>query len=81
MSSATLRVLPPAGLAARLRRAGTETGSLRLVERKVVIVPAVDHQYRYLHAGHKFGLVSSGWRRFEEVAAVEEDRGLQTVLE
>jgi lipooligosaccharide transport system permease protein len=33
MSSATLRVLPPAGLLARLRRAGTETGSLRLVER------------------------------------------------
>jgi lipooligosaccharide transport system permease protein len=33
MSSATLRMLPPAGLLARLRRAGTETGSLRLVER------------------------------------------------
>jgi lipooligosaccharide transport system permease protein len=28
-----LRMLPPAGLLARLRRAGTETGSLRLVER------------------------------------------------
>ena len=33
MSSATLRMLPPAGLLARLRRAGTDTGSLRLIER------------------------------------------------
>jgi lipooligosaccharide transport system permease protein len=33
MSSVTLRMLPPTGLLARLRRAGTETGSLRLVER------------------------------------------------
>jgi lipooligosaccharide transport system permease protein len=31
--SLTLRMLPPTGLLARLRRAGTETGSLRLVER------------------------------------------------
>jgi lipooligosaccharide transport system permease protein len=29
----SLRMLPPAGLLARLKRAGTETGSLRLVER------------------------------------------------
>jgi lipooligosaccharide transport system permease protein len=29
----SLRMLPPAGLLARLRRAGTDTGSLRLVER------------------------------------------------
>ena len=33
MSSVTLRVLPPTGLLARLRRVGTETGSLRLIER------------------------------------------------
>jgi lipooligosaccharide transport system permease protein len=33
MSSGTLRMLPPAGLLARLRRAGTETSSLRLIER------------------------------------------------
>ncbi|HUB23756.1 MAG TPA: ABC transporter permease [Streptosporangiaceae bacterium] len=32
-SSVTLRMLPPAGLLARLRRAGTDTGSLRLIER------------------------------------------------
>jgi lipooligosaccharide transport system permease protein len=31
--SLALRILPPTGLLARLRRAGTETGSLRLVER------------------------------------------------
>ena len=30
-----LRMLPPAGLLARLRRAGTDTGSLRLIERHV----------------------------------------------
>ena len=29
----TLRMLPPAGLLGRLRRAGTDTGSLRLIER------------------------------------------------
>ena len=28
-----LRMLPPAGLLARLKRAGTDTGSLRLIER------------------------------------------------
>jgi len=33
MSSVTLRMLPPAGLLARLRQAGTDTGSLRLIER------------------------------------------------
>jgi lipooligosaccharide transport system permease protein len=33
MSSVTLRMLPPAGLLARLKRAGTDTGSLRLIER------------------------------------------------
>jgi len=33
MSSATLRMLPPAGLLARLKRAGTDTGSMRLIER------------------------------------------------
>ncbi len=33
MSSVALRMLPPAGLLARLKRAGTDTGSLRLVER------------------------------------------------
>jgi lipooligosaccharide transport system permease protein len=33
VSSATLRMLPPAGLLARLRRAGTDTSSLRLIER------------------------------------------------
>ena len=32
-SSVTLRMLPPAGLLARVRRVGTDTGSLRLVER------------------------------------------------
>ena len=32
-SSVTLRMLPPAGLLARLKRAGTDTGSLRLIER------------------------------------------------
>ena len=31
--SVSLRMLPPAGLLGRLRRAGTDTGSLRLVER------------------------------------------------
>jgi lipooligosaccharide transport system permease protein len=33
MSSVALRMLPPAGLLARLKRAGTDTGSLRLIER------------------------------------------------
>jgi lipooligosaccharide transport system permease protein len=33
MSSVTLRMLPPAGLLGRLKRAGTEAGSLRLIER------------------------------------------------
>ena len=33
MSSATLRMLPPAGLLARLKRAGGDAGSLRLIER------------------------------------------------
>jgi lipooligosaccharide transport system permease protein len=33
MSSGTLRMLPPAGLLTRLKRAGTDTGSLRLIER------------------------------------------------
>jgi len=33
MSSLALRMLPPGGLLARLRRAGTDTGSLRLIER------------------------------------------------
>ena len=33
MSSVALRMLPPAGLLARLRRAGTDVGSLRLIER------------------------------------------------
>jgi lipooligosaccharide transport system permease protein len=33
MSSVTLRILPPAGLLARLRRAGGDAGSLRLIER------------------------------------------------
>jgi lipooligosaccharide transport system permease protein len=32
-TSVTLRMLPPAGPLARLRRAGTDTGSLRLIER------------------------------------------------
>jgi len=32
-SGLPLRMLPPAGLLARLRRAGTDTGSLRLIER------------------------------------------------
>jgi lipooligosaccharide transport system permease protein len=32
-STVALRMLPPAGLLGRLRRAGTETGSLRLIER------------------------------------------------
>jgi lipooligosaccharide transport system permease protein len=32
-SSVTQRMLPPAGLLARLKRAGTDTGSLRLIER------------------------------------------------
>jgi lipooligosaccharide transport system permease protein len=41
MSSVTLRMLPPAGLLARLRRAGTDTGSLRLIER---------HARAYRHA-------------------------------
>jgi lipooligosaccharide transport system permease protein len=41
MSSVTLRVLPPAGLLARLRRAGSDTGSLRLIER---------HARAYRHA-------------------------------
>ena len=31
--TAALRMLPPAGLLARLKRAGTDTGSLRLIER------------------------------------------------
>lgn len=33
MSSVTLRMLPPAGLLARLKRAGGDAGSLRLIER------------------------------------------------
>ena len=33
MSSATLRMLPPAGQLARLKRAGGDAGSLRLIER------------------------------------------------
>jgi lipooligosaccharide transport system permease protein len=33
MSSVALRMLPPTGLLVRLRRAGTDTGSLRLIER------------------------------------------------
>jgi lipooligosaccharide transport system permease protein len=33
MSSVTLRMLPPTGLLARLKRTGTDTGSLRLIER------------------------------------------------
>ena len=33
MSSATLRMLPPTGRLARLRRAGSDVGSLRLIER------------------------------------------------
>ena len=33
MSSVTLRMLPPAGRLARLRRTGGEAGSLRLIER------------------------------------------------
>jgi lipooligosaccharide transport system permease protein len=33
MSSATLRMLPPTGLITRLKRAGTDTSSLRLIER------------------------------------------------
>jgi lipooligosaccharide transport system permease protein len=33
MSSVSLRMLPPAGLLARLRRAGTEPSSVRLIER------------------------------------------------
>jgi len=33
MSSATLRMLPPAGRLARLRRAGSDAGSLRIIER------------------------------------------------
>jgi lipooligosaccharide transport system permease protein len=41
MSSGTLRMLPPAGLLARLRRAGSDTGSLRLIER---------HARAYRHA-------------------------------
>jgi lipooligosaccharide transport system permease protein len=41
MSSVTLRVLPPAGLLGRLKRAGTEAGSLRLIER---------HARAYRHA-------------------------------
>ena len=41
MSSVTTRVLPPAGQLARLRRAGSEAGSLRLIER---------HARAYRHA-------------------------------
>ena len=41
MSSVTLRMLPPAGLLGRLKRAGTEAGSLRLIER---------HARAYRHA-------------------------------
>ena len=41
MSSVTMRVLPPAGLLARLRRAGSDAGSLRLIER---------HARAYRHA-------------------------------
>src|SRR5260370_33702883 len=33
MSSVTLRMLPPAGTLARLRRASSDVGSLRLIER------------------------------------------------
>src|SRR2546421_10843566 len=41
MSSVTLRVLPPAGSLGRLKRAGTQAGSLRLIER---------HARAYRHA-------------------------------
>jgi lipooligosaccharide transport system permease protein len=41
MSSVTLRMLPPAGLLTRLKRAGSDVGSLRLVER---------HARAYRHA-------------------------------
>ena len=41
MSSVSLRVLPPAGRLARLRRAGSDVGSLRLIER---------HARAYRHA-------------------------------
>jgi len=41
MSSVPLRMLPPAGLLGRLKRAGTEAGSLRLIER---------HARAYRHA-------------------------------
>ena len=41
MSSVSLRMLPPAGLLGRLKRAGTEAGSLRLIER---------HARAYRHA-------------------------------
>jgi lipooligosaccharide transport system permease protein len=41
MSSVTLRMLPPAGLLGRLKRAGAEAGSLRLIER---------HARAYRHA-------------------------------
>jgi lipooligosaccharide transport system permease protein len=41
MSSVALRMLPPAGLLGRLKRAGTEAGSLRLIER---------HARAYRHA-------------------------------
>jgi lipooligosaccharide transport system permease protein len=41
MSSVTLRMLPPAGLLGRLKRAGTEAGSLRMIER---------HARAYRHA-------------------------------
>ncbi|MBV9450166.1 MAG: hypothetical protein JO345_30185, partial [Streptosporangiaceae bacterium] len=33
MSSVSLRMLPPTGRLARLRRAGNDAGSLRLIER------------------------------------------------
>ena len=35
MSSVALRMLPPTGRLARLRRAGSDAGSLRLIERHV----------------------------------------------
>ena len=41
MSSLSLRMLPPAGLLSRLKRAGSEAGSLRLIER---------HARAYRHA-------------------------------
>ncbi len=58
MSSVTLRMLPPAGLLKRLRRASGDVGSLRLIERHARAYRHMNQTYIEPEVSYNF---ESGW--------------------